>query len=626
LDRYLYDPETPYTSPDAKKLFDHLDFVFIDGDASLLPWFPRAEKLVTLLRMCKRTNKLLFAASCGMQGFMYLYSCAQRIRRVVNGAGKGGSLGDAQKLSRETLGKLRPGEVLLDNSTGDIYEYDPLQHEFFPIGNVGLHYRKAVEDNQAVHAAMLSCVSSPPKAVADPYPLFASKLTETICHVNRPYVQHWLMRELASCEFLVPLINTWDVHPVNLTVKDTNMKILAFGTKGPMVVVYVNTVAVQFSVSERYPATLTLLRAFIQYNMKRFQDDSGKLALRLDQIQYEYGSKATCINLDRSRHRTAAPESDYQQPARRPESSQSSLARPRTAASFSFLSGPLNTAIGAKILTEVLIRPQTAVKNSGFTFSKRFHEQFVVENNAMKHIPIPLYAEQMPNSRFGRTNSPNLKLQQGPTANLTIRGDFDKNRSVELLKRVIGVGNTVETGPIKQLEHSISHSSDIAEDSNPLGSTFEYHTESFSGPQPGDVQHWKTQSEIRELLHPGYPIEKMPKQGPHTFKSRSLSTLSLKKPVRLIVPRVPSHVKIRPTKEEKCGIGNDGSVYEDPDIKRRRIELEDRKKWVASRDFRAFGRVGRSAPVEPDLSGKPPFQHEFREAHKGKWLNGNFRV
>lgn len=74
------------------------------------------------------------------------------------------------------------------------------------------------------------------------------------------------------------------------------------------------------------------------------------------------------------------------------------------------------------------------------------------------------------------------------------------------------------------------------------------------------------------------------------------------------------------------GVGSDGSVYEDPEMKRRRKESEERKKWVAGRDFVAFGRVRRTAPVEPDLSGKSPLQHEYREVSKGKWLSGNFRV
>lgn len=632
LERYLYDPETPYTSTDAKKLFDHLDFVFIDGDAGLLPWLPHAERLVTFIRMCKRTNKLLFAASCAMQVFMYIYSFTQRIRRVVNGAGKGGSLSDAQKLSKDILARLRPGEVLLDSSTGDVYQYDSNLHEFYPVGNVGLHHRKAAEDNLVVRSAMLSSISTPAKAVTEQYPLFAAKLTEAICRVNRPYVHHWLLRDLSSSEFLVPQLNTWDVHPVNLTTKDSNMQVLAVSARGPLIITYANCVAVQFHISDRYPATVSILRSFIQYNMKRFEQDSDRVDLRLDQVLYEYGPKTNSIGLERSRHRVTLPPSDPDSLLlpRRPDSSHSTHTRPRTAGSYSFISGPMHTPnLSQKVTTEVTsLRPKSAVKNSGFAFSKRFHEKLIVENNATTLVPIPLYATQNPNIRCNRTNSPNFKQQPGLVADLTIRGDFDKTRSVELLKKVVGIRNTVETGPIKPSEnHSLYDNSELM-DSEKMGvSTFEFESMSLTGVK-SDPQHWKTQSEIREMLHPGYPLGRMPKQGPRTFKSRSMSTIAVKKPVKLVVARIPSSTgKIRPTTPiPHGGIANDGSLYEDPDVKRRKLEQEERKKWVASHDFITFGKVRREPHFEPDLSGKSPLQHEYRSVNRGKWLSGKFVV
>lgn len=37
IDRYLYELNTKYLNEEAKKMFDHLDFIFIDGDSNLLP-------------------------------------------------------------------------------------------------------------------------------------------------------------------------------------------------------------------------------------------------------------------------------------------------------------------------------------------------------------------------------------------------------------------------------------------------------------------------------------------------------------------------------------------------------------------------------------------------------------
>lgn len=50
IDQYLYEINTGYLSTDAEQvlptqLFDLLDFIFIDGDANLMPWCQRARKV-----------------------------------------------------------------------------------------------------------------------------------------------------------------------------------------------------------------------------------------------------------------------------------------------------------------------------------------------------------------------------------------------------------------------------------------------------------------------------------------------------------------------------------------------------------------------------------------------------
>jgi hypothetical protein len=49
----LYEFNSPFLNKEAEKMFDHLDFVFIDGDANKLPWLTSARKFLILLRMCK---------------------------------------------------------------------------------------------------------------------------------------------------------------------------------------------------------------------------------------------------------------------------------------------------------------------------------------------------------------------------------------------------------------------------------------------------------------------------------------------------------------------------------------------------------------------------------------------
>ena len=73
-------------------MFDYVDIVFIDGDGNLLPWFRKCEKLLTLFKMCKLTNKCLFTAGVGMQ--MLVHYCATSLTglTVINGNERGGPL------------------------------------------------------------------------------------------------------------------------------------------------------------------------------------------------------------------------------------------------------------------------------------------------------------------------------------------------------------------------------------------------------------------------------------------------------------------------------------------------------------------------------------------------------
>ena len=50
IDSFLYEPASGYSSRDSEKLFDHLDFIFIDGEANMLPWLKRAKKFLILMR------------------------------------------------------------------------------------------------------------------------------------------------------------------------------------------------------------------------------------------------------------------------------------------------------------------------------------------------------------------------------------------------------------------------------------------------------------------------------------------------------------------------------------------------------------------------------------------------
>ena len=153
LSVYLYELNTGFLNKDAEKLFDHLDMIFIDGDASLLPWFGRCGKVtdiqfLILIRMCKKTGKVLFGCTFAMQVLTFLCATNLFISRIVNGDGKGTALDRLMHTPKEVLRRLDYGEMFLDSATGDIYSYDQAKGEFYPIANASIHHHKTAQENR----------------------------------------------------------------------------------------------------------------------------------------------------------------------------------------------------------------------------------------------------------------------------------------------------------------------------------------------------------------------------------------------------------------------------------------------------------------------------------------------
>ena len=76
------------------EMFDHYDFMFLDGDPNILPWSQKAEDLVKLMKSIKQTNKVSFVSGVGL--LLLAYYCASNLALiwVMNGHGKGTSLSE----------------------------------------------------------------------------------------------------------------------------------------------------------------------------------------------------------------------------------------------------------------------------------------------------------------------------------------------------------------------------------------------------------------------------------------------------------------------------------------------------------------------------------------------------
>jgi hypothetical protein len=127
-------------------LFDYVDIVFLDGDGNLLPWMRKCEKLKILFKMCKITNKCLFASGFGMQMLVnYCATCFAEVQ-VINGGERGGPLTTIKEVPAKLVanGGAKSNLVFLDNLTGDYYALDEKSSQWKPQGNFGLHYSRAM--------------------------------------------------------------------------------------------------------------------------------------------------------------------------------------------------------------------------------------------------------------------------------------------------------------------------------------------------------------------------------------------------------------------------------------------------------------------------------------------------
>lgn len=158
LDVYLYEMNSGFLDKDSEKvsaiqLFDHLDMVFIDGEAVNLPWFQRMRKVsgrqfLILMRMCKKTGKVLFGCGFAMQILAFLCATNLFVNRVVNGNGKGSLLKNFTLVPRAVLKQTEHGDLFLDSATGDLYAYDQVKEEFYPIANCAIHNHKAAQEDR----------------------------------------------------------------------------------------------------------------------------------------------------------------------------------------------------------------------------------------------------------------------------------------------------------------------------------------------------------------------------------------------------------------------------------------------------------------------------------------------
>lgn len=584
IDEFLFEPSSGFVDSQAEKKFDYLDFVFVDGEANLLPWLPRARKFFILMKMCKRTKKVLFAAGCGMLMQIYLNACRYQVARVINNNGKGTNLEKIHKLSKNELANIQHGEVFLDSGTGDIYCYDNLTSEFCPVANVGFHHHKSAADTEN-RSNILKSYRYIPRNFDFSEPLHAEKRTETVCRVLKQYVQHWLVKDIGLQEFLVCQKNSWDIHAVNVCDKNSCYTILAESDRSPQVITQSNTAAVLFNIDSNYPQSTKVLKNFIEHMLQEYSIHQ-KLDAPLSSVPYIV---IPC----------------------KPLTSEKTSSRPITASTAKLdtfiYPGKSHLEIGAKL------RPSSS--HSGFTISKRKYDPVILQNNATKQEPIYIPASFMPE------NNDSIFLPVGKHNDLKIRGTFDKT-CLTSLKQQLGILSST----VSELKVTTSGRDNLTSDRNEKRQNELMRILASQEPceDENEETRW-TKNDIRTMLH-----------GNETKGSENpMKKQKIKIVYRSRLPRSRTqkefyttlNVKNKTSKYPFPGSVTSVDPYIDPEKKQIRPESS-KNNWVSGERFNLA--LGKS---EEKFTGihfsepyNPPSAHKFRSEDKRKWIQGAFKV
>jgi len=264
LQDFLYDEGTSFSQPSAGKQFDSLDFVIISGDQHNLPWNPSNFQVLTLLRMCLRVKKCLFAAGFAMQALVYLSASGLDYPiEIINGNGKGGKIGEmgTLKLRRENI---RAHDYFLDNVTGDLYHFQPESNEWGPLCNIGLHYSKTAQEVHTIGKYVIQTpIYRPKKSIHNNGTVdILDENIETKCFLKKIFLTHWLFIN-CDMEFVVSYRGRWEVHSFSFTNKEKTFEVLAESEGGPLVIEYPRIIGVKFPINKRYKETYQMLKNFI---------------------------------------------------------------------------------------------------------------------------------------------------------------------------------------------------------------------------------------------------------------------------------------------------------------------------------------------------------------------------
>ena len=254
-----------------RKNFEKIDMVFIDGYERYLPWKEKGYRLYEFIRLCKTTNKILFAAGVAMQYLIYyLATGSNTLFNFINSKGEIQAVEELEQIPINFLKKLKKNDYFLDFVTGDVLEYHIINHIWTPILNIGLHKQIAAEKFMARGKFILPDNFRGKDYISNPEKAIITNCHELLNKVTREYFSHYLIENLPN-EFVSFTTLTWFPHYFNVSFRKYNFQAICLSDKGISVIEHDNSVGVAFHPKLIYRETTTFLENFIKEKFRSVQ-------------------------------------------------------------------------------------------------------------------------------------------------------------------------------------------------------------------------------------------------------------------------------------------------------------------------------------------------------------------
>ena len=253
-----------------KKNFDKIDIVIIDGYEKYAPWGNKSFILCEFIKLCKMTNKILYAGGVALEILIYyLATGTLNEYNFVNCTGQIKALEELAKIPPKYAKEIKNNDNFLDYVTGDILEYK-YNKAWVPIKNIGLHKQMTAEKYMNRGKFVLPYKFKGKDSIRNEF-AFATICNEIKVNITRQYLYHFLVENL-PLEFIVNTSLTWFPHFFNVSNLSLQFKVICESEEGPVVIEHQNSIGVLFHINEKYKDTVTFMENFIRNKFNEVQN------------------------------------------------------------------------------------------------------------------------------------------------------------------------------------------------------------------------------------------------------------------------------------------------------------------------------------------------------------------